>query len=283
MKTSPTSTSSHAPAQDAYGTAKALLAFLTVTGLCMGAIVAHAQVPPQGVRECDECPKVVPIPAGSFMMGADKQFEEAEENEGPRHRVTIANAFAIGQYEVTQAEWTAVMGSNPSVFKGRERPVDNVSWTDVQQYLARLNARTGLNYRLPTEAEWEYAARAGSDGAYAFQGGKRQAARHAWFDENSDDETHPVGLLTPSRFGLHDMFGNVWEWVEDCWNESYRGAPTDGGAWVTSPCHRRVQRGGSFFNSRDHLRSANRNYEDADYRFNRFGFRIARSLPAGQR
>jgi formylglycine-generating enzyme required for sulfatase activity len=257
---------------------RSLRAFLAAAFLCSGAIAAEVHLPPQGVRECDECPRVVLIPAGSFMMGADKQFEEAEANEAPRHRVTIVTAFALGQYEVTQAEWTAVMGSNPSVFKGRERPVDNVSWNDVQQYLKKLNAKSGLNYRLPTEAEWEYAARAGSEEAYAFDGGPRQAPRHAWFDENSGDETHPVGQLTPNRFGLYDLFGNVWEWVEDCWHDSYRGAPADGSAWIAGQCHRRVQRGGSFYNRSSFLRSANRNYEDAAYRFNRFGFRVARSL-----
>ena len=260
-----------------------LRGFLAAAFLCSGASAAEVHVPPQGVRECDECPRVVLIPAGSFMMGADKQFEEAVENEGPRHRVTIANAFALGQYEVTQAEWTAVMGNNPSIFKGRERPVDNVSWNDVQQYLKKLNVRTGLNYRLPTEAEWEYAARAGSEEAYAFDGGIRQAPRNAWFDENSGDETHAVGRLAPNRFGLHDMFGNVWEWLEDCWHDSYRGAPTDGSAWLSGQCHRRVQRGGSFYNRSSFLRSANRNYEDADYRFNRFGFRVARSVPSAVR
>ncbi len=260
-----------------------LRAFLAAAFLCSGAIAADVHLPPQGVRECDECPRVVLIPAGSFMMGADKQFEEAVENEGPRRRVTIANAFAIGQYEVTQAEWTAVMGNNPSVFKGRERPVDNVSWSDVQQYLKKLNARTGLNYRLPTEAEWEYVARAGSEEAYAFEGGPRQAPSYAWFDENSGDESHSVGRLTPNRFGLYDMFGNVWEWVEDCWHDSYRGAPVDGSARVTGQCHRRVQRGGSFYNRSTYLRSANRNFEDADYRFNRFGFQVARSVASTSR
>lgn len=260
-----------------------LRTFFAAAFLCSVAIAADVHLPPQGVRECDECPPVVLIPAGSFMMGADKQFEDAEANEGPRHHVTITNPFAMGQYEVTQTEWVVVMGSNPSIFKGRDRPVDNVSWNDVQQYLEKLNARTGLNYRLPSEAEWEYAARAGNEAAYAFDGGKRHAPQHAWFDENLRDETQPVGRLTPNRFGLYDMFGNVWEWVEDCWNENYRGAPADGRVWATGQCHKRVQRGGSFYNKLTFLRSANRNYEDADYRFNRFGFRVARSLPAGPR
>lgn len=229
------------------------------------------------IKDCADCPEMVVIPAGSFQMGADKNFEEASDNEGPVRRVEI-KSFLMGKYEVTQTEWVAVMGDNPSRFKGRMRPVENVSWNDAQEFIRRLNAKTGKEYRLPSEAEWEYAARAGSQSAWSFGDDEGQLGNHAWYDGNSGNETHPVGQLQANKFGLFDMHGNVWEWVQDCWNDSYRGAPTDGSAW-TSGCSGdyRVLRGGSWYSIAWSTRAASRYYGSPGVRSNYDGFRLART------
>lgn len=240
---------------------------------------AQAQTPGSTFRDCDDCPEMVVIPAGSFMMGGDKNFEEASENETPRHRVTIARPFAIGKYEVTQGEWVAVMGGNPSKFKGRSRPVEQVSWDDAQDFIRRLNAKTGKSYRLPTEAEWEYAARAGNEAAYSFGDDKGKLGQYAWFYGNSGEETHPVGQLQANRFGLFDMQGNVWEWVQDCWHDNYAGAPKDGSTWQGQNSCDRVDRGGSWNSDPRNLRSAYRHYSSPVNRNEYVGFRLARPLP----
>jgi len=232
------------------------------------------------IKDGSDCPEMVVIPSGSFTMGGEESIEEIDSREAPRHNVTLAKPFAIGKYEVTQAEWEAVMGGNPSEFKAPQNPVETVSWDDAQEFISRLNARTGLTYRLPTEAEWEYAARAGSDTAYSFGGDTGQLGEYAWFDGNSGGKSHPVGLKKPNAFGLYDMHGNVWEWVEDCYHEDYVGAPTDGSAWGAGPgsC-RRVYRGGSWNDDPWHLRSALRLRYTPDGQVNFLGFRLARTLP----
>jgi formylglycine-generating enzyme required for sulfatase activity len=151
------------------------------------------------------------IPSGSFMMGADKNFEDASDDETPRHRVTISQPFYLGKYEVTQGEWAEVMGSNLSRFKGRSNPVENVSWDDAIEFIRRLNQKEGhCRYRLPAEAEWEYAARAGSASTYSFGDDAGQLGRYAWYGGNSGDSTHPVGQKEPNAWGLYDIHGNVW-------------------------------------------------------------------------
>ncbi|WP_096704966.1 formylglycine-generating enzyme family protein [Magnetospirillum sp. 15-1] len=252
-----------------------IIAALTVV---FTAGIAQAQTPDSSFRDCDDCPEMVVIPAGSFMMGADKNLEDASDFETPRHRVTIARPFAIGKYEVTQAEWMAVMGGNPSKFRGRLRPVEQVSWDDAQDFIRRLNAKTGKTYRLPTEAEWEYAARAGTTTAYSFGDDRSKLGQYAWFAGNSGKETHPVGQLQANRFGLYDMDGNVLEWVEDCWHDNYTGAPTDGSAWQGRSCLR-VNRGGSWYYIPSVFRSANRYRDNSGTRGNDLGFRLARTLP----
>ena len=143
-------------------------------------------------------------------MGSDA----GGSREQSAHRIEISQAFYLGKYEVTQAQWKDVMGKNPSGFKGDNRPVEEVSWEDVQEFIRRLNAREqGVTYRLPTEAEWEYAARAGSTTAYSFGDDTLQLGEYAWYWENADGTTHPVGQLKPNAWGLYDMHGNVWEWV----------------------------------------------------------------------
>ena len=181
------------------------------------------------------------IPAGEFRMGS----AGGNDDERPVHAVRISRPYALSKYEVTQAEWEAVMGSNPSGFAecGPSCPVEQVSWDNAQEFIGRLNARAGgVRYRLPTEAEWEYAARAGTSGD---RYGNLDAI--AWYDGNSGGRTHPVGQKAPNAWGLHDMHGNVGEWVEDCWHDSYVGAPANGMAWTAGgDCRGRVLRGGSW-------------------------------------
>ena len=237
---------------------------------------SQALRPGSVIKDCSDCPELVVIPAGRFMMGSN----DGDASEKPIHPVNIKQ-FAIGKTEVTQAQWQAVMGSNPSYFKncGSNCPVEQVSWNDVQQFIQKLNAKTGQSYRLPSEAEWEYAARAGSQSKYSFGDSEDQLGQHAWYKSNSGNSTKPVAGKQANAFGLHDMYGNVWEWVEDCWHDNYSGAPTDGSAWTTSCTeNRRVLRGGSWLYYPADLRSANRDWGTPDVRGGNSGFRLARTL-----
>jgi formylglycine-generating enzyme len=206
--------------------------------------------------------EMVDLPGGEFQMGGTKN------NEKPVHLVKVS-PFSIGKYQVTQAQWQAVMGSNPSYFKGETRPVEMVSWLDAQDFLKKI----GNGYRLPTEAEWEYAARGGTTTEYSFGDDKSMLGDSAWFSGNAGGETHPVGQKKPNPFGLFDMHGNVWEWVEDHWHKNYDGAPTDGSAWLTgNDKAQRVLRGGSWYSN--FLRSANRFNHGPDFRDGNLGFRV---------
>ena len=234
------------------------------------------KAPPKQALACADCPEMVPLPAGEFMMGAAPSEAGAGKDEQPRHLVKI-KAFSIGKYEVTQGQWKAVMGSNPSYFKqcGDNCPVEIVSWNDVQTFIKTLNQKTGGHYRLPSEAEWEYACRAGQDTLYC---GGNDLDAVAWHDGNSGNQTHPVGGKQANAFGLYDMSGNVWEWVQDCYHGSYQGAPGDGSAWGGgAECAYRVLRGGSFGSSQSSVRCAYRGSSGPVNRDNRLGFRIVLS------
>ena len=197
---------------------------------------------PASFKDCADCPEMVTLPAGRFMMGtAGKTGDEATH---PAHAVSV-KAFAIGKFEVTQDEWLAIMGTRPAQFKGGKHPVEQVTWKLAREFARKLSEKTGKRYRLPTEAEWEYAARAGTASEFYF--GEEPLGEHAWVDDNSDETTHPVGQKKPNAFGLHDMYGNVWEWTDDCWNASYAGAPEDGSAWTSGDCGQRVVRGGTWY------------------------------------
>ncbi len=238
-------------------------------------------------RDCPDCPEMVVIPPGSFEMGS----RQGEMNERPVHRVTIKNAFAIGKTEVTQGEWRAVMheqwrtimGKDPSFFSscGDNCPVEQVSWDDIQIFLQRLSAQTRKQYRLPSEAEWEYACRAGGKHEYC---GRDDAASVAWFGACAGEEgecgnsTAPVATKQPNAFGLYDMSGNVWEWVADSYHENYKGAPTDGSAWQKDG-KLRLLRGGSWFNAPRSVRAAKRYKEVPTFRSKFDGFRVVRVLP----
>jgi formylglycine-generating enzyme required for sulfatase activity len=210
---------------------------------------------------------MVLIPAGTFMMGSPDGVGDNDEH--PQHQVSV-QSFYMGKYEVTQAQWRAVMGTNPSNFKGDNLPVENVSWNDATEFCRKLSQMTGREYRLPSEAEWEYACRAGTTGDYA---GNLDAM--AWYFSNSGSQTHPVGQKQPNSFGLYDMHGNVWEQCEDWYHDSYNGAPTDGSAWLSGgDSSRRVYRGGSWGRYAVGLRSANRNGSGTGYRDDLVGLRV---------
>ena len=224
--------------------------------------------PGNRVKVCDICPELVTIPGGRFEMGNAQQ-----ESEQPVHSVAIST-FAMGRAEVTQAQWVAVMGENPSRFVGCDDcPVERMSFDDVQDYLRELGKRTGVSFRLPSEAEWEYACRAGGQNAYC---GSDDLSVIAWYDQNSAKKTHPVALKKPNGFGLHDMTGNVWEWVSDCMNPDFKGAPVDGSAWMAGDCKRRVQRGGAISSGANLLRPTYRTWDRTSLKVDYFyGFRVA--------
>ncbi len=226
------------------------------------------------------------IPAGSLEMGCVSGVG-CFENELPVHSVTIPAPLAVGKYEVTFSEWDACVESGgcrslPIDYGwGRgNRPVVAVRWEDTQEYVAWLSAETGFEYRLLSESEWEYAARAGANTAYSWGNeiGHNRANCRSCGSRWDYDRTAPVGSFGANRFGLHDMHGNVWEWVEDCWNESYVGAPSDGSAWRRGDCSYRVLRGGSWYYSPRYLRSANRGASATGVQINGIGFRVARTL-----
>ncbi len=228
--------------------------------------------------------EMVYIPAGSFLMGSPSSEVAREPDEEPQHQVTIGEGFYMGRYEVTQAQWRALMGRNPSYFRNCGRcPVEGVSWNDARAFIRKLNARRGrFTYRLPTEAEWEYACRAGTTTPFAF--GSSLSSRQANFngfpyggaaEGVNRRRTTTVGSFRPNAWGLYDMHGNVWEWCEDWHNYNYDGAPADGSAWLSVGLRRfRVLRGGSWNDRGYYLRSAERGGEASGSRRGVYGFRI---------
>ncbi len=221
---------------------------------------------------------MVRISGGTYKMG--DEYGDLWEACLPVHAVTIRN-FYLSRYEVTQAQWRAVMGSDPSKlnFKGCDNcPVENVSWNDVQQFIKKLNKLSGKTYRLPSEAEWEFAARGGDESANTKYAGSNDLDEVAWYRTNSGYKTHPVGKKQKNELGLYDMSGNVWEWCQDVWHENYEGAPTNGSAWVSGGDQtRRVVRGGSWgIIDTVYCRVTYRGRDFTGYRGSHFGFRLAR-------
>jgi formylglycine-generating enzyme required for sulfatase activity len=234
---------------------------------------------------------MVLIPGGTFMMGSPDGEEDANSTEKPQHEVTVPQFF-IGRYPITQGQWRSVAGypqigrelkSDPSHFKGDNRPVENVDWDDATEFCKRLSQRTGRQYRLPSEAEWEYACCGGTQTPFSF--GNYISTELANYNGSeygespaceSKGETTDVGSYPPNNFGLCDMHGNVWEWCEDDWHESYEGAPTDGSAWLKEnrTGTNRLLRGGSWGNSPRLCRSAIRDNDSRDFRLNFLGFRV---------
>jgi formylglycine-generating enzyme required for sulfatase activity len=252
---------------------------------------------------------MVAVPAGSFTMGSPERESYRDSYEGPQHPVTFAKPFAVGKFAVTFAEWDACVadggcnGHRPADQGwGRgKRPVINISWNDAQAYVSWLSKKTGKTYRLLSEAEWEYAARARTEPGvyprYLFGNEEKDLCRYAnAFDQEAKSKipgtsgwtiapcndghayTAPAGIFPANGFGLYDMAGNAWQWTADCWNESYKGAPSDGSAWVAGDCGRRVLRGGSWINGPRVLRAANRDRNAAGLRYCFNGFQLARTL-----
>jgi formylglycine-generating enzyme required for sulfatase activity len=234
------------------------------------------------------CPQMIVAPVGKFMMGSPSNESGRNIDESPQHEVTIALPFAVSKFEVTFDQWDACNqygGCAPVVWRGGaprggKQPANNVSWYDAQQYVRWLSSLTGQHYRLLTEAEWEYAARAGSTTPFSFEGPLRwQLGEYAWYGPNSGGNTNPVGEKKPNAFGLYDMYGNVAEWVEDCHHMNYNGSPTNGSAWIDDNCVDRVFRGGSYSTtSENYLRSASRGRAPPDNRAFTIGFRVGRTL-----
>jgi formylglycine-generating enzyme required for sulfatase activity len=259
------------------------------TLLALPALAADVE-PGKVFKDCADCPELVMIPAGNYDMGALVVGKNTFLNRSlPVHHVTIPKPFAFGRYETTFDDWelchkAGACEKDPDDHtwgKGK-RPVINVSVPEVEQYLAWLSKKTGHKYRLPTEAEWEYAARAGTKTKFSWgdEAGKTNANCRTCAPEISK-ETYPVGGYKPNPWGLYDIHGNVWEWTQDCWNENYNGAPTDGSAWRTGDCNFRVQRGGSWYyvdvNAQSDFRSK---YSALDNGFSYgIGFRMVRELP----
>ena len=237
-------------------------------------------------RDCGQCPEMVVVPPGRFRMS--DLTGAGGSSERPVHDVTIAAPFAVGRYEVTFAEWDAcVAGGGCTHRPGDEegwgrgtRPVIKVSWDDAQEYVRWLSRETDKPYRLLSEAEWEYAARAGSTTKYHWGNdvGTNKANCDGCGSQWDDKRTALVGSFEPNAFGLFDTAGNVWEWVEDCWNGTYSGAPADGSAWTSGNCDARVLRGGSWYYDPRRIRSADRSTSGSGGRGNLFGFRVARTL-----
>ena len=277
-------------------------------------------------QDCEHCPLMRVLPAGRFDMGSPPTDPRNKFDEGPQHEVGIASTFAIGKFEVTRGEFAAFVQAsghrmedgchhrtgpqpefgaayhwfNPSYVQTEHHPVVCVSWNDTQAYVAWLSGQTGQSYRLPSEAEWEYAARAGTtssrywgmsaDDGCAFANGadlSSEADLPGWTVAQCHDgylHTAEVGTFKPNDFGLHDMLGNVAEWVEDCWNETFEGAPVDGSVWREGDCTRPILRGASWHDDPRFLRSANRygfealDWDNKEIRYYNFGFRVARTV-----
>jgi len=215
---------------------------------------------------------MVKVPPGCFQLGSD----DGSKNEQPVHQVCFSQSYELGKYEVTQAQWQQVMGNNPSHFKSsNNKPVENVSWDDVQIFIRNLNQQTGLNYRLPTEAEWEFGCRSG--GKNQKYCGSDNAANIAWYADNSDSITHNVGQKNPSELGFYDMSGNVWEWVQDRYDSSYYGNSPINNPQGPLVGLLRIIRGGSWSSEVSSMRSSNRNSTSTGNRIINLGFRLART------
>jgi formylglycine-generating enzyme required for sulfatase activity len=246
----------------------------------------RALKPLEHLQECSKCPEMVVIPAGAFMMGSPEDEKGRHEDESPRHRVTIDKPFAVSKTVVTFEQWDACyeLGGCRKLEDagwGRgTRPAINLTWYDAKDYAKWLSEVTGKNYRLLSEAEWEYGARAGSETAY-YWGDEIGTGNAHCYGCGSRWDTHrtaPVGSFPPNAWGLYDMAGNVDQWVQDCWHEDYNGAPPDGSAWKGDCASGRVSRGGNYFSGPESLRAANHYAGVPDFRWNALGLRVARTL-----
>ena len=264
--------------------------------------LAEERRPGRRFRDCAECPEMVVVPPGSLMMGSPDPEADRDGDEGPRHRVTIGYSFGVGVYEVTFAEWDACVAAGGCGYRPEDegwgrasRPVIHVSWEDAREYVRWLSQETGEEYRLLSEAEWEYVARGGTETArYWGESESAQCRYENGYDRTADAETDesaeavdcsdgyaytaPVGVYEANAFGLYDVLGSVHELTEDCWTDHYLGAPVDGSAWRSGDCSRRVMRGGGWDLDPGYLRSAARMPHAVGHRSNSDGFRVARPM-----
>ena len=253
----------------------------------LGAAAERALKPGDSFKECaQDCPEMVVIPAGEFTMGSPASEQGRNGSEEPQHRVVFVKPLAVARFEVTFDDWDACVAhgdcarlSDGGYGRGRQ-PVINVTWYDAQQYAAWLSRMTGKPYRLLSEAEFEYAARAGTLTAYPWgdEIGRNNANCAGCGSKWDNKQPAPVGSFAANGFGLYDMHGNVLQWVEDCYHDSYKGAPSDGSAWTEVDCARRVVRGGEWDGNPQGLRSAFRYNLTPDDRDSVLGFRLARTL-----
>ena len=217
------------------------------------------------------------VSPGGFFMGSDRRYEPGKHDEMPKRRIIMRNYFYMAKYEVTQAQWIKVMGSNPSKFKGDNHPVEQVSWEDTQRFIDQLNKKEQVNkYRLPTEAEWEYSARAGTETSYYFGNDAALLNKYGWHTDNSGKATNPVGQKDPNNWGLYDVSGNVWEWVQDWYDSKYYIIASKHDPKGPEMGHYRVNRGGSWYSKPFLLRSANRSAYSPDFKKDILGFRLLR-------
>jgi formylglycine-generating enzyme required for sulfatase activity len=247
----------------------------------------QALKPGESFKECTQnCPEMVIVPAGNFIIGSPAGEKGRWPDEAPRHEVVFAKPFAVSKFDVTFDDWDACVAygdceQHVSDGWGRGRqPLINITWVDAQRYVSWLSRMTGESYRLLSEAEWEYAARAGTQTAYPWgdEIGKGNADCDGCGSQWDDKQTASVGSFAPNAFGLYDMNGNVWQWVDDCFHDDYTGAPSDGSAWLSGSCGRRIVRGGSWLNEPRVLRSANRIGQPIEFRSDYTGLRVARTL-----
>jgi formylglycine-generating enzyme required for sulfatase activity len=247
-------------------------------------ISATPKVELNEIRDCDACPVMALIPGGTFSMGtADGEIGKSDY-ETPKHNVTL-EPFYVGKFEITNKEWNSCVQAKRCQDKvgsegknSEDLPISNVTWYDAQAYISWISKKTGKDYQLLTESQWEYAARAGSKSAYYFGAEPGSLGQYSWSESNADGVKHPVGLKQANSLELFDMYGNVSEWTADCWNESYLNAPINGSSWIEGNCSARVIRGGGFEDSPTSQRSASRSFGILDFRSLNLGFRVARKV-----
>jgi formylglycine-generating enzyme required for sulfatase activity len=262
------------------------LIILSLTWLSSAESSEHFS-PGDSFSDCNDCPEMVVIPAGSFEMGDTTGKRSGRER--PVHKVTFKQQFAIGKYEITFADWDSCVANggckhsaNDKNYGRGQRPVGDVGWNDAVEYVSWLSKKTGHHYRLPSEAEWEYVRRADSTKNFPWGNklGKGNAVCYTCgIGGVSAAISATVGSYAANQFGVYDMVGLVSEWVEDCGNNNYENAPTDGSAWLTGDCSRRVERGGSWYDDENYLGPTYRYSKNVDARQEDRGFRVARSFP----
>ena len=231
-------------------------------------------------KDCETCPEMLVIAGNTFLMGSESGLfatKKTPENEQPQRSVSL-KTFSIGRNEVTQKEWREIMGTSPSHFRGDNRPVEQVSWEEVQVFLEKLSLKTGNSYRLPTEAEWEYAALGNQQTEFPSGSDPSLIHKFAWYSDNSSEKTHEVGSLFSNKFGLFDIYGNVDELTSDCFNSNFKNAPTDGSSWNQGACDFRIVRGGSWHDVQRFVRTKSRFHIQTKVKSNQTGFRVVRDF-----